>query len=96
MREPAEVQAVLYQRPGADRAGGGLTVWTYNASDQSPAAVAAVFAAKEFDPPRELKMAWGYRVRPGRWVGAFEIKGDARPYRLTGEGTLWTVELVEG
>lgn len=67
-------------------------MWTYHANNQSPAAVATVYAAREFDPPRELDSAWGWMSGGGRWIGGFRVKGDVRVYNLRGDGGVWTVE----
>lgn len=66
-------------------------IWTYFATDQSAAAVATVFAARHFDPPREVADCTGGWVGATEWMGRFRLVDGVRDYRLFGSGGRWTV-----
>ena len=71
------------------------TPWTFSANPAaglSPAAVAAIYGARMFDPPREVGKCWGYTVNNSYWLGHFTLRGHPETYRLWREGGLWTME----
>ena len=71
-----------------------MAIWTYHANDQSPAAVATVFAASAFSDERELVDVHGHWSDAG-WDGTFRLRGGLRRYRLTGRRGRWTVEAID-
>jgi hypothetical protein len=73
----------------------GEPLFTYYADRQSPAAVATVFAASHFDPPREVLDCTGAWVGATEWMGRFRLVDGVRDYRLFGSGGRWTVSVQE-
>lgn len=69
----------------------GYGMWATRAIQLTPAAAAAEFAARTFDPPREVDLCWGAWTR-GTYHGGFTLKDGVRTYRLFGDaGGLWAV-----
>jgi hypothetical protein len=71
-------------------------MWTYEATNQSAAAVATVFAAKHFGEPREVENVRGSWLPGGRYVGRFNLVDGVRDYEILGERGRWIVKLAEG
>ena len=70
-------------------------MWPYYAIDQSPAAVATVFAASQFDPPREVRRVYGSWSPGGLYEGRFTLRGGMREYRISGVSGSWIVTPIE-
>lgn len=71
-------------------------IWTYHARDQSPAAVALVFAQTAFDPPREPEAVSGGWTEAEVYIGRFRLVDGVREYEIRSErGGGWLVRVVD-
>lgn len=71
-----------------------MAIWTYHANDQSPAAVATLFATLAFSNEREAVDVSGSWSDAG-WDGTFRLRDGLRRYRLTERRGRWAISRID-